>query len=291
MHFEVGRVAFELQGWHAGVRRKDLNAAMAAGKIPLIDAEDLSAVAAFAAAGVDCLPVFLRPPSIDAYRERVHTWLSETERALVRYDAQAREQCRRVVEAGFYDDVLVNAKLNAAVKDAVDVARGHRPDLFKDVSTGEDDPFAKEPWRAVRLVYLAGNALWQAAHDAVVRKLLDVLPDRFATLPETTTRKLGKGEADTGAFIYGAKAPDLQKLKAAGQVLTWREEGADIFCRTVAAAEELYAKHGRLAVLQISDSEALSMAQAGTPASTLVVHVRSPARASCKSQRVADSVR
>lgn len=247
---------------------------MAAGKIPLIDAEDLSVAAAFASAGVECLPIFLQPASVEAYRERVHTWLTETERALARYDAQAREQCRRIVEAGFYDNALVNAKLNGAVKDAVDIARSHRPDLFKDVSTGEDDPFAKEPWRAVRLVYLAGCPLWQGAHDAVVQKLLNVLPDRFATLPETTTRKLGKGEVDTGAFVYGVKAPDLQKLKAAGQVLTWREEGPDIFCRTVAAAEELHDKHGKIAVLQVGDVEALAMAQAGVPPNALIIHVR-----------------
>jgi guanylate kinase len=143
-------------GVHAGVRRHDLERIMAAGKIPLIDAEAISFVASFQSAGVECLPIFLSPPSLDTYRDRVHLWLRETPRALGRYNVDARQQARQVVQARFYDEVLPNVKLNQTVEHVVDVARKYRPDLFKDVSTGEEDPYSKEPWRAICAVYLAG---------------------------------------------------------------------------------------------------------------------------------------
>jgi guanylate kinase len=247
---------------------------MATGRIPLLDAEDLSMVASFQKADFTCLPIFLCPPSIDWYQQRLHKWLSETERALVRYEVAARCITQQAIEAGFYDDGLVNSKLNGAIKDAVDLAKRHRPDLFRDVSTGEDDLFAKEPWRAVRIVVLAQNVLWSHLHDAAFQKLLDLLPDKFAALPETTTRKPTKGEADTGQLIYGAKAQDLQQLKDQGHVLTWREERGDIYCRTLAAAEQMYHRTGKLAVVALADDQALEIVREGLPSHILMIQVR-----------------
>lgn len=71
---------------------------MASGKIPLIDAEALSIVAAFKEARCECLPVFLMPPSEQEYAQRVAAWLRETPRALDLYEISARRQAVRVTE-------------------------------------------------------------------------------------------------------------------------------------------------------------------------------------------------
>ena len=257
----------------AGYRKADLEAVMAAGKLPLIDAESLALVTAFRAASVDCLPLFLQPPSHDAYAARVDTWLQETPHALAQYDAAARRQAADVMASHIYDEVLVNAKLHTSVEGAVEIVRKYRPDLFKDVSTGEDDPYAKEPWRAVCVVYVAGHAAL-SRRDALLARMLELLPDKFASLPESTTRKASKDEVEGRDGFFGVKGADLQKAKDEGRVLTWRQQGPDIYCRTVDAAAAQYAKSGLIALLPLGDEEAAAMVQAGLRHDIAVVHVR-----------------
>lgn len=115
---------------------EEFAAIMAAGKIPLLDVESLQAVQQFRRAGAECLSVFLRPPSTEAYAARVRSWLSETDRSVSRYIIAARRQARAVARSGIYDFALENRKLNGAVEGALSWARALRPDLFKDVSTG-----------------------------------------------------------------------------------------------------------------------------------------------------------
>lgn len=81
---------------------------MAAGRIPLIDAEALSVATAFKAASCDCLPVFLMPPSELEYAQRVASWLQETPRAIDLYDIAARRQAAQVTEV-CCSNVLVHA--------------------------------------------------------------------------------------------------------------------------------------------------------------------------------------
>ena len=247
---------------------------MAAGKIPLIDAESLSLVAAFRAANVDALPIFLTPQSHDAYKARVAAWLQETPRALARYDVAARRQAAAVLRAQIYDQVITNTKLNQAVEDAVALSKKLRPDLFKDVSTGEDDPYAKEPWGAVRVVYLSGHAQL-SRRDALLPRLLAALPEKLAALPESTTRKAAKDETEGVSFYFGAKAAELQKAKDEGRVLSWRQVGADTYARTTDSAAALYAKTGKLALLPLDDAEAAAMAAAGLRPEVTIVHVSS----------------
>jgi guanylate kinase len=258
---------------HAGIRRADLEAIMATGKIPLVDAEALSVAAAFKASAVDCLPIFLQPPSHAAFRGCVDAWLRETPRALRAYELAARRQAAAVAAAPFYDEVLVNTKLYQAVEGAVDVARKFRTDLFKDVSTGEDDPYAKEPWRAVRAVAISGHAAL-SRRDALLQRLLAVLPDKLAALPESTTRKAAKDEAEGRECYFGAKLADLQKAKDEGRALTWRQAGADVYCRTIDSAQALFSKTGKLAVVPLGDGEALAAAQAGLRPDVALLHVR-----------------
>lgn len=109
--------------------------------------------------------------------------------------------------------------------------------------------------------------------DELLQKVLDALPDKFAVLPEMTTRKAGKDETEGADFFFGAKAVDLQKQQADGAVLSWRQQGADIYCRTMQGAQALYERSGKLALLAVSDVVALTMAQSGLPPSLLLVHV------------------
>ena len=153
------------------------------------------------------------------------------------------------------------------------MARRYRSDLFKDVSTGEDDALAKSPWLAVHCVYISGHAQL-SKRDALVAQVFEMLPQAFAKLPETTTRKPTKEETEGMHFFFNAKAADLQKAKDEGKVLTWRQQGADIYCRTLDSAAALFAKTGKLALLPLDDTEAVAMAGAGVRQEIAIVHVR-----------------
>ena len=120
----------------AGYRMAEVQEIMAAGKIPLLDVETIEIMQQFRAAGTDCLCVFLRPTTIEVYEARIKAWLTESDRAISRYMANARAQAHDIIQAGIYDFALENRKLNEAVGSALSWAKGLRADLFKDVSTG-----------------------------------------------------------------------------------------------------------------------------------------------------------
>lgn len=177
------------------------------------------------------------------------------------------------VQVPFYDEVLTNVKLSASIHSAVSLAKQYRPDLFKDVATGEDDAVTKSPWLAVRCILISGSARL-SKRDALLAHMLQMMPDKFVTLPETTTRKPSKEETEGVHFFFGAKAADLQKAKDEGKVLTWRQQGADVYCRTVESAAVLSAKSGKLALLPLDDADAVTMVAAGLRAEVTIVHVR-----------------
>lgn len=139
-------------------------------------------------------------------------------------------------------------------------------------AAGEDDLYAKEPWRACRAVCLAGHPSLSLTPN-LAQRLVDCIPGAFAVLPESTTRKAGKDEVEGVHGFFGCKAADLERDRAAGAALTWRQEGADVFAATLSAAESLYAATGKIGVVTTSDGDGVRIAQAGVPREVVLVHV------------------
>jgi len=74
--------------------------------------------------------------------------------------------------------------------------------------------------------------------------------------------------------FFGCKAADLEQARAAGLVLSWRQEGADVYACTLTAADAQYAVTGKIAVVATSDTDGFRRAQAGVPREMFLVHVR-----------------
>lgn len=122
-------------------------------------------------------------------------------------------------------------------------------------------------------VHCAGHKTL-SQRDVILDMLPAAMPDKFGSLLETTTRKPTKEESEGTQFFFNAKAPELQQMQAEGNILSWRQDGADIYCRTLASAEAQFAATDRITVLPLSNEEALAMVQEGVPTHALIVHVR-----------------
>lgn len=105
-------------------------------------------------------------------------------------------------------------------------------------------------------------------------RLVDCMPAAFAPLPESTTRKAGKDEVEGVHGFFGCKAADLERERANGATLSWRQEGGDTYACTLSAAGALYESTGKIAVVTTSDAEGVRMAQAGVPREMVLIHVR-----------------
>jgi guanylate kinase len=136
--------------------------------------------------------------------------------------------------------------------------------------------YVKEPWRAIRAVYISGHPSLSRAVE-LSHALCACLPTLFSMLPESTTRKANKGEIEGEDAYFGCKIADLEKSRAEGKVLTWRQDGGDVYCRTLAEASKMYEKTGRVAVVVVGDAEGLAIVEAGLPGHAYLVHVWSSA--------------
>ena len=96
-------------------------------------------------------------------------------------------------------------------------------------------------------------------------------------------RRAGKDEVEGVHGFFGCKAADLEQARGAGAVLSWRQEGADVYACTLTAADALYAATGKIAVVATSDVDGVLRAQAGVPREMFLVHVR------CSFHAVADA--
>lgn len=76
--------------------------------------------------------------------------------------------------------------------------------------------------------------------------------------------------------FYGCKVTDLDKARADGKTLTWREEGADVFCYTITAANFAFEASGRISVLAVEDTTGLRLVSDGLAVHSCVVHVCFP---------------
>jgi len=118
-------------------------------------------------------------------------------------------------------------------------------------------------------VYLAGHPL--LSDVGLIKAQLIAACPKLAEPVQCTTRKPGKEAPDPAVRV--AKLPELEKLRAEGKVLTWRESGGEVFATTLPDAEALYKEQGKLAVVIISDAAALELVAAGPNPRHLILQV------------------
>ncbi len=75
------------------------------GKLPLLELEVEGAQALRIARSLDCLTIFLAPPSVPVYEERVRSWLTEDDATLATRRQIAAEQLAAAKGSGVFDQV------------------------------------------------------------------------------------------------------------------------------------------------------------------------------------------
>lgn len=64
--------------------------------------------------GVDCLTIFLKPPSIKEFEDRLRTWLTYDDEVVKNVESFAEEDMQRAADSKMFDLVLPNKDLNAS---------------------------------------------------------------------------------------------------------------------------------------------------------------------------------
>lgn len=75
-----------------------------AGKLPLLELET-EGVEAIKAKSVDCLTIFLAPPSLDVHEQRLKDWATESDEEIAQRQAVAAAELEAVQSEGVFDQV------------------------------------------------------------------------------------------------------------------------------------------------------------------------------------------
>lgn len=92
-----------------------------------IEAEGAEAIRA---KGVDCLTIFLTPPSISTYEDRLKAWLTETDEEIRQRQAEAEQQLCLAQASGVFDGMLVNDELEQCYQQLKAIITKYRPDII-----------------------------------------------------------------------------------------------------------------------------------------------------------------
>jgi hypothetical protein len=76
-----------------------------AGKLPLLELEAEGAEAIKLGRGVDCLTVFLAPPSLELHEQRLRDWATESDEEIAERQALAAAELEAVQSNGVFDQV------------------------------------------------------------------------------------------------------------------------------------------------------------------------------------------
>ncbi len=90
----------EFMTCRTGVSKKAIHEVIHDGKLPLLQMES-EGLGMIKGGGVDCLSIFLMPPSVEVFRERLEAWLSEGEGDVLVRGGVGKEGERRGGKAVF----------------------------------------------------------------------------------------------------------------------------------------------------------------------------------------------
>eukprot|EP00882_Tetradesmus_deserticola_P025786 GHRQ01028352.1.p1 GENE.GHRQ01028352.1~~GHRQ01028352.1.p1 ORF type:complete len:220 (+),score=94.86 GHRQ01028352.1:141-800(+) len=198
---------------------------MQAGKLPLLELEAEGAEAIKLGKGVDCLTLFLAPPSIELHQQRLTSCATETDEEIAERQALAAAELKAVQSNGVFDEVVTNDDVEQGFKNLKAAISRFRPDL---IPPPDDDAAAQAARKAaasnqpVPLVVLGPAG---AGREQLVQQLLQRYSQRFVLPRKLTDRKPVKGEKDTPELEY-VKPDALAKLAAQGLVVHSQADAA-----------------------------------------------------------------
>lgn len=108
----------------------DLQDIIRAGKLPLLELEAEQTELVKVTKAVDCLSIFLAPPSMEEHAQRLQQAATETEDEVAARGAVAAAELAAVRAKGVFDDVLVNDDLEEGYAQLLAAISKFRPDLI-----------------------------------------------------------------------------------------------------------------------------------------------------------------
>lgn len=130
----------------------DLQAVIRAGKLPLLELEAEEVELVKVTKGVDCLSVFLAPPSLEVHQQRLREAATETDEEVQQRGTAVAAELGLVRSNKVFDQVLVNDDADEAYKQLKAAISRFRPDLIPPGADADDAAAAA-----------AGQAAQQAA--------------------------------------------------------------------------------------------------------------------------------
>ncbi|KAG1679244.1 hypothetical protein FOA52_009273 [Chlamydomonas sp. UWO 241] len=216
----------EMVTYRTGVSKAAIKQVIMDGKLPLLELEN-AGLEMLKASGVDCLSIFLNPPSLEVYRQRLDEWLTETDGDITLRMDMARKMAEG---AGAFDHAIDNVDFDTAYITLKGLIARYRPEISVSVreeaaaEAGEER--APPPPEPTPIVVLAGPPGGGARELATA--LVAVFPDKFAAPSLLTDRKPAKGEASTLALEF-VPAKEFAKMVTEGVfVLTYPGDGGTL---------------------------------------------------------------
>ena len=234
--FDAWAAAGRFLEWHAdpfkhalaahrvGHTPEDVRAIVAAGRLPLLELESDGAEA-LKARVVDCLTIFLAPPSAAAFEARLRAWLTESTAELAARRAAAAAELEAARACGAFDAFVVNDADGGGYAELKATISRFRPDILPPAPARPPAAGAAgaagEPGAGSARQRLAGApplvlcGATAAAREAVAARLLSRLPNVFALPPRVADRKPAMSAA-AGAAAVPAPAPGVRPGSSAG---------------------------------------------------------------------------
>lgn len=109
---------------------EDLQAIIKAGKLPLLELEAEQTELIKVTKSVDCLSIFLAPPSLEEHQQRLEQAVTETDEEVADRGAVAAAELAAVKSKSVFDQVLVNDDLEEGYQQLKAAISKFRPDLI-----------------------------------------------------------------------------------------------------------------------------------------------------------------
>ncbi|GIL93290.1 hypothetical protein Vretimale_15687 [Volvox reticuliferus] len=246
-HTELFKHPLVARQW--GVTSDAIKEVIRAGRLPLIECETDGAEM-LKKRGIDCLTIFLKPPSVQAYEVRLRQHLTETDEEIAARIEMARREIDAATAAGNpFDATIVNSDPQAAYDELTRLISHCRPDIIvpEEERQAEPPPPPKQP-----VLVLCGPAA--GGRSALAKQLLSTFPDKFTAPGVTTDRKPAKGEVSTPQLTFVAPK-DLSRMAAEG-LIAYQRPGDDKAAGTIAitnAALQRVVSENKVAVMELPD--------------------------------------
>lgn len=248
---------------------------IASGRLPLLDME-AEAAEQMKSAGVDCLTIFLRPPSITVHKQRLERWLTEDDATIAQRQAAAQLERAAAQSSKVFDQFIVNDNFDVGYEQLKRTISRHRPDILDPLQLDRQAEQARTEAAGssnpppLPVLLLCGPT--GGGKERLAAHLTERFPTTFAVAAQITDRKARKGEVDTDALQF--VRPDVMTKMAEKGLLVEQvpSEGGAVVATSFEAITAVTAT-GKVCILDVSSQAMVATLLSGQLRGGFAVYV------------------